>query len=352
MATNFHSTTVQCSSSAAVGTEELTKAFGWDRAQSFAQHDISELMRVLFEALGLATRGFSKVEDMYRGKLLSYITAPVRGVSRHRDEPFLDLQLDVSGYASVEDALRAYLSPEELTGDNQWHLDDGSKVDALKGLALASAPRLLTLALKRFTFDMETLRRVKVNDVLEVPLELDVPAIIASQTIPTTAGGGGGGGDGGGGGEQYPLSATKAEALDAPLPPHELVAIFIHSGTATGGHYRAFLRVADHDLSAGGVNHKRSEGGGHDTTAGPLSRARASPTGHWYSFNDAQVLRVGDGDGAWGPISDMLLEASGLNVAEAPSRTPRAAGNTSAYMLVYRRREVESGEIIQASAVW
>ena len=42
---------LQHSTSSAVGTEELTTAFGWDSGETFAQHDICELMRVLFSAL-------------------------------------------------------------------------------------------------------------------------------------------------------------------------------------------------------------------------------------------------------------------------------------------------------------
>jgi len=36
---------------------------------------------------------------------MSYITAPERKVTRHRYEAFLDLQLDVSGHASVEEVM-------------------------------------------------------------------------------------------------------------------------------------------------------------------------------------------------------------------------------------------------------
>jgi len=336
------------SSSAAVGTEELTKAFGWDRAQTFAQHDISELMRVLFNALGEATRDFGRVEKLYQGVLTSYITAlpdtdtdtvtdtdtqctPQR-ITRHHREPFLDIQLDVRGHASVSDALKGFFTPEELHGDNRWQLDDGSKVRALKGMALAEAPTLLTLALKRFSFDLHTLRRVKVNNELEVPLELDTAAILASLPAPppvvnfdektpppahvndkvtaspadvcgSVSGGGGGGGGGSGGG-------VAAGGV------YDLEAIFMHSGTATGGHYTAFLFVRDSAEEVEAV-------GDVDAALGGPGALR----GCWYWFNDACVSRVGGGvgevgvgervggAGMWGSVEEMLRQASGKGVS-------------------------------------
>ena len=87
-----------------------------------------------------------------------------------------------------------------------------------------------------------------------------------------------------------------------------------------------------------------------------------------------QVLRVGDGDDAWGSVEDMLREASGINVREnwaAKSRTSGGGGDslveeaadvsmsareassasmatssTSAYMLVYRRRDSGDREVL------
>lgn len=35
----------------AVETTDLTKSFGWERADAFRQHDVQELLRVLFDAL-------------------------------------------------------------------------------------------------------------------------------------------------------------------------------------------------------------------------------------------------------------------------------------------------------------
>ena len=96
---------------------------------------------------------------------------------------------------TVEDSLRAYVTPEKLDGDNQWQCSDEPvrRVDALKGIAFRSFPRLLTLHLKRFVFDYATMRRRKLNDVLRFGETLDVREFLLRD-------GGDGGDDGGCGG--------------------------------------------------------------------------------------------------------------------------------------------------------
>jgi len=48
---------LQTSPRQALSTQELTKSFGWDRSDVFEQHDVQELCRVLFDALGKQLKG-------------------------------------------------------------------------------------------------------------------------------------------------------------------------------------------------------------------------------------------------------------------------------------------------------
>ncbi|KAJ1470786.1 hypothetical protein T484DRAFT_1846538, partial [Baffinella frigidus] len=59
-------------------------------------------------------------------------------------------------------------------------------VDALKGLSLkkGALPSLLTLHLRRFDYDYQTSRRVKVNDRQEAPLVLDMAPFLSSPDSP------------------------------------------------------------------------------------------------------------------------------------------------------------------------
>ena len=61
----------------------------------------------------------------------------------------MDIELSVKDVSSVMESLQKYISPEILTGENQWEFKPGVKVDALKGLKIKSLPPILTLQLKR-----------------------------------------------------------------------------------------------------------------------------------------------------------------------------------------------------------
>ena len=87
---------------------------------------------------------------------------PEEGKRRVRQDDFFDLQLDIKD--SLEESLKAYVTPERMDGENQWCPEEGlEKVDALKGLSFKTVPQLLTLHLRRFLFDYNTMQRMKVS---------------------------------------------------------------------------------------------------------------------------------------------------------------------------------------------
>lgn len=76
----------------------------------------------------------------------------------------MDLQLNVRGAPTLEQALEQYTAKEVLDGDNKCTCDDcGTKTPTSKGLSLTQLPPLLTLHLKRFVFDWNLGRRIKVG---------------------------------------------------------------------------------------------------------------------------------------------------------------------------------------------
>jgi len=66
---------------------------------------------------------------------------------------------------SVEEGLATYFEQETLDGENQYQCDKcGKKTDATKGLRLRTVPYILSLQIKRFDYDWELDRRVKLDD--------------------------------------------------------------------------------------------------------------------------------------------------------------------------------------------
>jgi ubiquitin carboxyl-terminal hydrolase 7 len=59
-----------------VGTKELTKSFGWTAVDSFTQHDVQELDRVLLDNLQTKMKGTKAegtVEKLFQGKIRNFI---------------------------------------------------------------------------------------------------------------------------------------------------------------------------------------------------------------------------------------------------------------------------------------
>ncbi len=107
----------------------------------------------------------------FQGTLKDGVVCLVCKTSRFRTDKFMDLSLVIRPFGSTElntsvhSALDYFVRPEVMSEGNQVTCDTcGKKADAMKGICLAELPSILMLQLKRFDFDMETLRRVKLND--------------------------------------------------------------------------------------------------------------------------------------------------------------------------------------------
>lgn len=165
---------LQTSPKSSVETTDLTRSFGWDSTEAWQQHDIQELCRVMFDALEHKfknTKQANLISNLYEGKMNDYVKCLECNTEKTREDTFLDIPLPVrpfgssTAYGSIEDALCAFVQPETLDGNNQYLCEKcKKKCDAHKGLHFKSFPYILTLHLKRFDFDYQTMHRIKLND--------------------------------------------------------------------------------------------------------------------------------------------------------------------------------------------
>ncbi|KAM0846883.1 hypothetical protein ACQ4PT_055394 [Festuca glaucescens] len=145
-----------------VSTKELTKSFGWDMHDSFMQHDVQELNRVLSEKLEDKMKGTvveGTIQQLFEGHHMNYIEY---------------LQLDVKGCQNVYASFDKYVEVERLEGDNKYHAEQHGLQDAKKGVLFIDFPPVLQLQLKRFEYDFMRDTMVKINDRYEFPLQLDL----------------------------------------------------------------------------------------------------------------------------------------------------------------------------------
>lgn len=267
------------SSDQPVGTNELTKSFGWKSLDSFLQHDVQEFNRVLQEKLEGKMKGTAAdgaISRLFVGRMKSYLRCVNVDYESARSEDFYDIQLNVKGMANLRESFQDYIQVEMLDGDNKYHAEGHGLQDAKKGVIFEKFPPVLHLQLKRFEYDIEKDAMVKINDRHEFPLSIDL-----------------------------------GEFLDKDSPVakedwgYRLHGVLVHSGDLHGGHYFALLKP--------------------------------EKDGRWFKFDDDRVTPVTDKevleDNYGGEIPNGHL--GGQIGARAPVRAMKRF--TNAYMLVYVR---------------
>ncbi|KAJ0469972.1 putative ubiquitinyl hydrolase 1 [Helianthus annuus] len=202
-----------------VATKELTKSFGWDTYDSFMQHDVQELNRVLCEKLEDKMKGTvveGTIQKLFEGHHMNYIECVNVDFKSTRKESFYDLQLDVKGCRDVYASFDKYVEVERLEGDNKYHAEAHGLQDAKKGVLFIDFPPVLQLQLKRFEYDFTRDTMVKINDRYEFPLELDLDRENGKYLSP--------------------------DADKSVRNLYTLHSVLVHSGGVHGGHYYAFIR--------------------------------------------------------------------------------------------------------------
>mmetsp|Transcript_75937 Transcript_75937/g.180552 ORF Transcript_75937/g.180552 Transcript_75937/m.180552 type:complete len:476 (-) Transcript_75937:62-1489(-) len=158
-------------------------------------------------------RSKSYLVDLLQGQLRSTLTCSQCGHESRCFDPFLYISVPVDrNMSTVSEAMERYLEAESLTGDEQWRCDKCKKrVDATKKIDLWKLPPVLVIHLKRFEFDVKTMRFQKITASITGPTTLDF--------------------------SQYCSSQQREGAK------YEVVAVANHSGPYGFGHYTATCRV-------------------------------------------------------------------------------------------------------------
>ncbi|MBA0813604.1 hypothetical protein Gohar_027437, partial [Gossypium harknessii] len=217
-------------SDTSVATKELTKSFGWDTYDSFMQHDVQELNRVLCEKLEDKMKGTvveGTIQQLFEGHHMNYIECINVDYKSTRKESFYGtvfkvttmtrlLKLDVKGCKDVYASFDKYVEVECLEGDNRYHAEQFGLQDARKGVLFIDFPPVLQLQLKRFEYDFMRDTMVKINDRYEFPLQLDLDREDGKYLSP--------------------------EADRSVRNLYTLHSVLVHSGGVHGGHYYAYIR--------------------------------------------------------------------------------------------------------------
>lgn len=148
-----------------MGTHELTRSFGWETQDIFAQQDVQELNRILMESLEQKMKGTeaeNSLTKMFVGKTKTYIKCINVDYSSERIEDFWDIQLNVRGFKNLDESFKDYIAVETMDGENKYFAEGHDLQDARKGVIFESFPEVLHLHLKRFEYDFNTMQMHKV----------------------------------------------------------------------------------------------------------------------------------------------------------------------------------------------
>ena len=130
------------------------------------------------------------IKKLYEGEMIDYVRCENCKNESKRQDTFLDLSLTVKSKfdniynESLEKALLTFIKPEVLNEGNQYYCENcKSKQDAVKGLKFKKLPYILVVQLKRFDLDYETFQRIKLNDKVTFPLILNANPFVGDMKI-------------------------------------------------------------------------------------------------------------------------------------------------------------------------
>jgi len=207
------------------------------------------------------------IKDTFGGELEHQLICE-SGHTSVRSEPFVCVPLDVKNKSSVSASLESFICGETLEGENAYGCKGcGRKVRTLKRVCIKTLPEILVLNLKRFTFDYESMLKMKLNDYVAFPMNIQMEPYTAegiarreaaSKQAETTANGNGGESNGEADTSTPPTSSpflapmgSMSGAASSPVTSYTLVGILLHSGGSESGHYTSLVRERGPDGSEG-----------------------------------------------------------------------------------------------------
>lgn len=127
-----------------------------------------------------------KLNEIFVGKMKSYIKCINVDYESARVEDFWDLQLNIKNFKNLQESFDNYIEMELMNGENQYAAQDYGLQDAQKGVIFESFPPVLHLQLKRFEYDFNYDQMVKVNDKYEFPETIDLSPFVDKDVLKKT----------------------------------------------------------------------------------------------------------------------------------------------------------------------
>ena len=178
-------------------------------AQEFSKLFLSMLESNLMDSAAPHPRNV--IKEQFCGSYAYVTKCSNCNTSSERLSDFYELDLNIRGHKSLDEALKGFLEVEKLEGDNQYMCQKcNGKQNATRAIVLKSLPPILNLQLLRFVFESGV--KKKLSSCIQFPDVLDIRHLVPND----------------------------------PNAIYELTAVLIHRGpSAYSGHYVAHIKGKD-----------------------------------------------------------------------------------------------------------
>ncbi|MGH0137239.1 UNVERIFIED_CONTAM: hypothetical protein FKN15_063069 [Acipenser sinensis] len=151
------------------------------------------------------------------------------GEQKDMTEFFTDLITKIEEMSPDLESLDEVTIKDTLEGDNMYTCSQcGKKVRAEKRACFKKLPRILSFNTMRYTFNMVTMMKEKVNTHFSFPLRLDMTPYTEDFLMGKC--------------DRKDGFRDEGEAKPAESYEYDLIGVTVHTGTADGGHYYSFIR--------------------------------------------------------------------------------------------------------------
>ncbi|XP_039283222.1 ubiquitin carboxyl-terminal hydrolase 34 isoform X3 [Nilaparvata lugens] len=198
------------------------------------QKDMAEFFIDLVSKLEEMTPELKKLVKTLFGGVISnnVLSLDCDHVSRTLEE-FYTVRCQVADMRNLYESLDEVTVKDTLEGDNMYTCSQcGKKVRAEKRACFKKLPQILCFNTMRYTFNMVTMLKEKVNTHFSFPMRLDMSGYVEKHLMP-----------------QHYQEEKRQSEKDGKEPEetyeYDLIGVTVHTGTADGGHYYSFIRDRD-----------------------------------------------------------------------------------------------------------
>lgn len=226
------------------------------------------------------------VKQLFCGMLSNNVVSLDCGHVSRTAEEFYTVRCQVADMRNLYESLDEVTVKDTLDGDNMYTCSQcGKKVRAEKRACFRTLPQILCFNTMRYTFNMVTMLKEKVNTHFSFPMRLNMADYLERNLVPREEQ------------EEVPAGGSTTETevkkdegqqadKSALGTEYQLIGVTVHTGTADGGHYYSFIKERCASR-VGEVYYKETTPPG--ASASGSTREESSKEERWLLFNDAEV---------------------------------------------------------------